>query len=295
MANLSARAGLTPVETKIPLNNDGVSVIQNFSAYDSQVLYGHVFVNASTPKRSSVRITVTKNGAGDWEVSEAVLSGDDEGGSPLATFAMNGSALQATLPNYAGFVSAYIQYALQAPALGGQFPLSVDGGQVVSGTIDSDRIALATATVPGLYEAGNAPGTTAGTAIAAGKVGEMFGALRSGTGGFTYSVRSTTSPVGSFASVAEVTLNKGVYLISATARSNTNDPGLVSGELRVGGTTVTTASIFQNDTGVTFSGSVTLCVPVIIETDSTVVAFFAAAFNVSTNSQVNEMWAVRIA
>jgi hypothetical protein len=150
MANLSARAGLTPVETKIPLNNDGVSVIQNFSAYDSQVLYGHVFVNASTPKRSSVRITVTKNGAGDWEVSEAVLSGDDEGGSPLATFAMNGSALQATLPNYAGFVSAYIQYALQAPALGGQFPLSVDGGQVVSGTIDSDRIAIATEASPGI-------------------------------------------------------------------------------------------------------------------------------------------------
>jgi hypothetical protein len=76
---------------------------------------------------------------------------------------MSGSVLRATLVSYAGFVSAYIQYNLNAPALGANFPLTIDGSNVT----------LATPTVQGAYKAGQAPGLATGAAIGAGFIGEL--------------------------------------------------------------------------------------------------------------------------
>lgn len=130
MANLSSKTGFTPNLTQISLANNAATTIQNMSAYDGQLLTGFVYVDATTDKRAFVVVQVIKNGAGTYEVAAADVSGDDEGGSPIVTFAMSGNNLQATLPNFAGFTSAYIRFKLDAPALGAQFPLQVAGDNV---------------------------------------------------------------------------------------------------------------------------------------------------------------------
>lgn len=130
MANLSSKTGFTPNLTQISLANNAATTIQNMSAYDGQMLTGFVYVDATTDKRAFCVVQVIKNGAGTYEVAAADVSGDDEGGSPIVTFAMSGNNLQATLPNFAGFTSAYIRFKLDAPALGAQFPLQVSSDNV---------------------------------------------------------------------------------------------------------------------------------------------------------------------
>lgn len=137
MANLSQRTGTTPVNTRIGLANNQASSVQNFNGYDSQELIGHVFIDGTTDYRAAVKVTVVKNGAGVYEVAATDIAGDDISGSPIVTFSMSGSILQATLPNITGFSSAYIDYHLVSPKLNATYPLSVDAGQVVSGTLDS--------------------------------------------------------------------------------------------------------------------------------------------------------------
>jgi hypothetical protein len=138
MANLSSRTGLTPVQTTIALANDATTTIQNFGAYDAQELIGYVSVDADTDYRAAVRVTVVKNGAGTYEVAASDVAGDDLGGNPIVTFSMSGSNLQATLPEFTpGFVSASIKYHLVSPVTNGNYPLSIDGGQILSGAISS--------------------------------------------------------------------------------------------------------------------------------------------------------------
>jgi hypothetical protein len=141
MANLSSRTGLTPVQTTIALANNTTTTIQNFGAYDAQELIGYVSVDADTDYRAAVRVTVVKNGAGTYEVAASDVAGDDLGGNPIVTFSMSGSNLQATLPEFTpGFVSASIKYHLVAPVTNGNYPLSIDGGQILSGTVDAARL-----------------------------------------------------------------------------------------------------------------------------------------------------------
>jgi hypothetical protein len=152
MANLSSRTGLTPVQTTIALANDATTTIQNFGAYDAQELIGYVSVDADTDYRAAVRVTVVKNGAGTYEVAASDVAGDDISGSPIVTFAMSGSNLQATLPNFTGFVSASIKYHLVSPVTNANYPLSIDGGQILSGTVAAARLPLATSSDYGLVQ-----------------------------------------------------------------------------------------------------------------------------------------------
>lgn len=157
MANLSSRTGLSPTATRLSLSNNAATSVQNFNGYDSQVLEGHVYIDATTNYRASVRVTIVKNGAGVYEIAATDIAGDDNGGSPIVSFSMSGSILQATLVSYSGFSSAYIQYYLLSPAQGLNFPLSVDASAVASGTIDAARLPLATSSSAGAipyYEEG---------------------------------------------------------------------------------------------------------------------------------------------
>ena len=140
MANLSSRTGLTPVNTRISLANNTASNVQNFDGYDSQDLIGHVYIDGTADYRAAVKITVIKNGAGTYEVAATDVAGDDISGSPIVSFSMSGSVLQATLPNITGFSSAYIDYHLASPKLSGDYPLSIDAGNIVSGIVDPARL-----------------------------------------------------------------------------------------------------------------------------------------------------------
>jgi hypothetical protein len=129
MANLSSKTGFTPLLTQVPLANNGNTTVQNMSAYDGQILTGFVYVDATTDYRVTVIVQVVKNGAGTYEVL-ADIFGDNLSGNPIVTFSMSGNDLIATLPNFTGFSSAFIKYKLDAPALGANFPLTVDSTNV---------------------------------------------------------------------------------------------------------------------------------------------------------------------
>jgi hypothetical protein len=154
MASLSSRTGLTPVDTTIALANNTATTIQSFAAYDAQELIGHVFVDATTDYRAAVKVTVVKNGAGTYEVAASDVAGDDISGSPIVTFAMSGSNLQATLPNFTGFASASIKYHLVSPVTNANYPLSIDGGQILSGTVAAARLPEAGASNAGIITTG---------------------------------------------------------------------------------------------------------------------------------------------
>ena len=130
MANLSSRTGTTPVNTRISLANNTASNVQNFNGYDSQELLGHVYIDGTSDYRAAVKVTVVKNGAGTYEVAATDVAGDDISGSPIVTFSMSGSILQATLPNITGFSSAYIDYHLVSPTFNATYPLTVDAANL---------------------------------------------------------------------------------------------------------------------------------------------------------------------
>ena len=106
--------------------------------------------------------------------------------------------IQVTLPASSGSTSA-INFALNAPAIGASFPLTVDAGTILSGTVASARL-----------PAGQYPGSTAGTAIGAGYVGEL---------------KEATGSAGSFTTittVASLTLTDGTWLINGDMFFNGN-------------------------------------------------------------------------
>jgi hypothetical protein len=87
---------------------------------------------------------------------------------------------------------------------------------MTSSAITGNTSGIATATTPGLYKAGQAPGSTAGTAIASGYVGERQ----------TQTQASNVTLVGS-SSVATTSkeLQPGVYLLAGTISINVSANG----------------------------------------------------------------------
>jgi len=316
MANLSAKTGFTPVQTRVTLANNATTSVQEFAAYDGQELTGFVFIDATIDYRATVNIQVVKNGAGTYEVAAADIAGDDNGGSPIVSFSMSGSVLRATLVSYAGFVSAYIQYNLNAPALGANFPLTVDSSNVAFATIKAstgsgitfqedggtaagsfaDNGVWTLGTSSASFAGNNIQGKKDGVAVAAGLVGEMFGTLRSGTGGFTYSTRSTTTPTTSYTALISLTLNKGVYLIYGNLGCALSVAGQLFGYLTIGTTQVTSpVSQGSPNTG-GYNMTVAIAAPINISADTTVVSIYGNVSSV-TGLVVNghELFAVRIA
>ncbi len=78
---------------------------------------------------------------------------------------------------------------------------------MTSSAITGNTSGIATATTPGLYKAGQAPGNTAGTAIASGFVGEIKTAYPASN---IVPAASTT-----FKEITSVSLTPGIWLISA--------------------------------------------------------------------------------
>jgi hypothetical protein len=136
--------GSSNVRTQIALANNATTTVQNIAAYDAGELTGWVSITATTPLRFYVAAQFSKNGAGNnFNVSYQV-SGDTLAGFVVTATA--GGLLQITLPSITGFASASINFALNAPAVGTSFPLTVSARNVV--------------------------GDTSGTAVPAGYVGE---------------------------------------------------------------------------------------------------------------------------
>jgi hypothetical protein len=122
--------GSSNARTQIDLANNATTTVQNIAAYDAGELTGWVSITATTPLRFYVAAQFSKNGAANnYNVSYQV-SGDTPPTGFVVT-ATSGGLLQVTLPSITGFASASINYALNAPAVGTAFPLSVNSSSIV--------------------------------------------------------------------------------------------------------------------------------------------------------------------
>jgi hypothetical protein len=119
------------VRTQVALANNASTTIQNVGTYDAGELAGWVDIAATTPKQFYIQIPFSKNGAGtDYYISPQFV-----GDTPPAGFAVAVSAAGAisiTLPSIAGFTSGYVNFALNAPAVGTNFPLTINQSQVTT-------------------------------------------------------------------------------------------------------------------------------------------------------------------
>jgi hypothetical protein len=116
--------------TTISLANSATTSVQSVSAYDAGELAGWVFIDGTANTRFYIQAQFAKNGAGtDFNISYQTT-----GDTPPAGFSMTVTSvgvIQVTLPSVAGFSSATINYALNAPAVGATLPLSISAGLIV--------------------------------------------------------------------------------------------------------------------------------------------------------------------
>lgn len=192
-----AVVGGTNARTELSLSNIITAQnIQSVTAYEAGELAGWVYINATTSYRFYVAVQFAKNGAG----TDYNLSYQTSGEVPPTGFSMSvtsGGMIQLTLASstLSGFVSAKLNYSLNAPAVGATFPLSIDASTITTGTVSSARL-----------PAGQYPGSTSGSDIAAGYVGENTLANTA-----SVSISSTTN----FVNLQTISLNKGIYLLTS--------------------------------------------------------------------------------
>ena len=161
--------GGTNARANVSLTSGATTSVQNLAGYDAGELTGWVFISSAAPVRFYVSAKFAKSGAG----GDYNLSYQTTGDVPPVGFSLQISTsglLSCTLPASSGSTSV-INYALNAPAIGASFPLTVDAGTILSGTVGSARLpapsayADAEATRMGLkqylhgttYNGGNAP------------------------------------------------------------------------------------------------------------------------------------------
>ena len=115
------------------LSNNATVTVQNVSLYEAGDLAGWVYIDAATRYRFYVNAKWAKNGAGtDYNIN-VMTTGD----TPPLGFSMtitSAGLIQLTLPSISGYISAIINYALNAPAIGTAYPLTVSGDSIINGT-----------------------------------------------------------------------------------------------------------------------------------------------------------------
>lgn len=120
------------LRTQIGLANNATTTVQNASGYDAGSIEGWVYIDGTTDYRFHVRAQFAK--AGLASPVDYNLSYQTTGDTPPAGFSLtitSAGLIQATLPTIAGFASAYINFALNAPAVGATLPLSINEGLIV--------------------------------------------------------------------------------------------------------------------------------------------------------------------
>jgi hypothetical protein len=131
--------GSANARTQITLANNATTTVQDVSLYDAGSLEGWVYIDAPTDIRFYVKAPFSKYGA----AANYYISPSYVGDTPPAGFTMTVTAaglIQITMPTVSGYASAVINFALNAPAVGTNFPLSVDAASITSGTITAARL-----------------------------------------------------------------------------------------------------------------------------------------------------------
>jgi len=165
--------------------------VQDVSLYDAGSIEGWVYIDAPTDIRFYVKAPFSKYGA----AANYYISPSYVGDTPPAGYSMTITAaglIQITLPSIASFTSAVINFALNAPAVGTNFPLNLDSANLTNSGIT------------GLT------GTAATTALTSGslKVGELKQVVRS------TNVNLTS---GLWTLIDSITLSSGLWSVSASS------------------------------------------------------------------------------
>ena len=125
--------GAANARTQITLANNATTDVQDVSLYDAGSIEGWVYIDAPTDIRFYVKAPFSKYGA----AANYYISPSYVGDTPPAGYSMTVTAagkIQITLPSITSFTSAVINFALNAPAVGTNFPLAVGGDSVTGGT-----------------------------------------------------------------------------------------------------------------------------------------------------------------
>lgn len=189
--------GGTNARTQITLLNNTTANVQDVSAYDAGELTGWVSITNTTAANSLrfyVAAPFAKNGAAsNWNISPAYMGDTPPSGFSLSI--TSAGIIQYTMPNVSGFSAANINYALNAPAVGATFPLSVSGSSVIGGTPTVDTINEYTST-NGVQIKGRTSGTAIGTDYIGYFVETSVGATSATTSNVAFSVGSVSIPAG---------------------------------------------------------------------------------------------------
>jgi hypothetical protein len=194
--------GGTNARTQINLSNNTTNTVQNVASYDAGEIVGWVYIDATTDYRFLLKAQFAKKGdASNWNLSYQTVGDTPPSGF---SFSINSvGVIEYTMPNVAGFVSAIFNYALNAPAIGASFPLSVSGTNIVGGTPTVDTI--------NQYTTNNGvqiQGRKSGLDISAGYIGEKI------TWATAPSTASPGTTVGDWTN-ASISLTSGRWLVVA--------------------------------------------------------------------------------
>jgi len=166
-----------------------------------------------------------------------------------------------------------------------------DGSGVLSGTFNG----ALTFTGP-ITPLGGIVGDMTGTSHAATTLGEMNftgSTPRVVTYGRTYSARATTALTAAYAAVVKVTVDKGVYLVTANIQAGSTTVGAYSFYGAVDTTQITTA--FETDMAASSTVTSSVTFPVIVTAVSTDLSLYAKQLGGTSAYTAYEIWAVRIA
>jgi hypothetical protein len=130
--------GGTNARTEVALTSGAVTNVQNVAGMTAGELTGWVFISSSPARRFYVSAKFALSGAG----GDYNLSYQTTGDTPPAGFLVDITTtgmIRVTLPASSGSTSV-INYALNAPAIGASFPLTVNASQV-QGRTDGSAVA----------------------------------------------------------------------------------------------------------------------------------------------------------
>ena len=223
--------GAANARTQITLANNATTTVQDVSLYDAGYIEGWVYIDAPTDVRFYVKAPFSKYGA----AANYYISPSYVGDTPTVGYSMTITAaglIQITLPSIASFTSAVINFALNAPAVGTNFPLNLDSANLTNSGIT------------GLT------GTAATTAVTSGslKIGEEKRLVASGVSITSASNITIVGPItitagvwiiSSLGAVGGTSISQSEFFLATAANSNT---GRVANDNGINGSTSATTN-----------------------------------------------------
>lgn len=120
--------GSANARTQVALANSATTSVQNVSSYDAGELAGWVHISGTASQKFYVQAQFVKGADTIYDIAYQVVGDTPPAGFSIAV--TNAGVIQAVMPTIAGFTGAFINYALNAPAVGTNYPITVDSTNI---------------------------------------------------------------------------------------------------------------------------------------------------------------------